>query len=38
MGLDGVKHKGVRMKTYKLLEDGIMIQKLTAFGCDVAEC
>ena len=36
-GLDGSKHKGLRMKTFKLLEDCIMFHKLMVFTCDVAE-
>ena len=36
-GLDGVKHKGLCMKTSKSLEDCIVLHKLTVFNCDVAE-
>jgi hypothetical protein len=35
-GLDGVKQKGLCMKTYKSLEDCIMFHKLTVFNCGVA--
>ena len=37
MGLDGNKHKGLHMKTSKLLEDCIMFHKLTVFNCDWVE-
>ena len=36
-GLDGVKRKGLCMKTLKLLKDCIMFHKLTVFNCDTAE-
>ena len=36
-GLDGSKHKGLRLKTSKLLDDCIMFHKLTVFNCDVAD-
>ena len=35
--LDGVKRKGLCMKTSKSLEDCIMFHKLTVFNCDAAE-
>jgi hypothetical protein len=35
--LDGVKHKGLRMKTSKSLKDCIMFHKLTVFNCDAME-
>ncbi len=38
MGLDGVKHIGLCMKTAKSLEDCIMFHKITVFSVDVAEC
>ena len=37
MALDGSKHKGLCMKTSKLLEDCITFHKLTVFVCDTAE-
>jgi hypothetical protein len=37
MGLNGKNHKGLCMKTSKLLEDCIMFHKLTGFHCDAAE-
>jgi hypothetical protein len=37
MGLDGTKHKGLHMKTSKLLENCITFHKLTVFACDAAE-
>jgi hypothetical protein len=36
-GLDGVKRKGLRMKTLNSLEDCIMFHKLTEFNCDAVE-
>ena len=36
MGLDGVKCKGLCMKTSKSLKNCIMFHKLTVFNCDVA--
>jgi hypothetical protein len=37
MGLDGVKHPGLHMKTAKSLEDCIMFLKITVFSVDAAE-
>jgi hypothetical protein len=37
MGLDGKRDKGLHMKTSELLEDCIMIRKLTVFNCNAAE-
>jgi hypothetical protein len=37
MGLDDVKHKGLRTKTFKSLQDCIMFQKITVFSVDAAE-
>ena len=36
-GLDGVKHKGLCMKTSKSLEDCIVFHKITIFSVDAAE-
>jgi hypothetical protein len=36
-GLDGIRHKGIRIKTFKALEDCMMFHKLTVFNCDAAE-
>jgi hypothetical protein len=35
--LNGKKHKGLHMKTSKLLKDCIMFHKLTVVHCDAAE-
>ena len=35
--LNGTKHKGLRMKTFKSLQDCIMFHKLTVFSVDAAE-
>ena len=37
MGLDGVKHIGLHMKTAKSLEDCIMFHKITVFSVDAVE-
>jgi hypothetical protein len=37
MGLNGIKHPGLRMKTAKSLEDCIMFHKITVFSVDAAE-
>ena len=37
MGLDGVKHNGLRRKTAKSLDDCIMFHKITVLSVDAAE-